>query len=294
VSEKPKVVYVMGTGRSGSTVLGLALGNCEGIVCGGELHLWLARGGRSPLRGEERTRFWAQVREQVQVEEDLIGTATRALEQSSAVLRPGTWRRQRRLRARYRRATEQILRATASTAGATHVVDTSHFPRRARELQTLEGIELYVLFVVRDAQGIVASYRHDERDFPHFKLLGTNAYVWLTYLLSLLVFLRQPRERRLLVRYEQFVAEPETALREILGFVGAPAELPDLDALRTGVAFQGNRLLSEDVVALKRGWPRAPRDSRLTALLQLPWSAVFSRLRPAAGRGGEASARAGS
>ncbi len=282
---RPKVAYVLGSGRSGSTILGLALGNCEGIVYAGEMHLWLGRDGISPLRGEERARFWRAVREQVEVPADFPRGQAGALEKSVAVLAPGTWRRQRRLRDRYRRIQGELFRAVARTAQAGLVVDTSHFPRRARLLQALDDIDLYLLFVVRDPRNVVASYARDERDFPRFNVLSTNAYLWLTYALSLYAFLRHPRERRLLVRYESFVEDPERVLGEILTRLGSPAAMPDLSALRTGVAFQGNGLLRKDVVALERQPQRAAAGSRLTALLNLPWTVLFSLLGPAVAGG---------
>jgi Sulfotransferase family len=278
---RPKVAYVVGTGRSGSTILGLALGSCEGVTCLGELHLWLGKAGRSPLRGERRERFWAQVRELAKVDPDLLGPATRVLERTAALFDPRTWRAQRRLRRPYLAATEQILRAAAHVAGGTHVVDTSHFPRRARHLQRLDGIELYLLFVVRDPGRTVASYRDDDRDFPQFNLLSTNLYVWVTYLLSVLVFLRHPRERRLLVSYEAFLEDPEEAVAEILRRIDCDAPVPDLTTLQTGVAFQGNPLLRSDAVTLKREPSPPPVALGPTRLLQAPWKAVFSRLEPA-------------
>ena len=60
---RPKVVYVMGSGRSGSTVLGVTLGNCESVFYAGELDAWLERSGAPILGGLERTRFWKAVRE---------------------------------------------------------------------------------------------------------------------------------------------------------------------------------------------------------------------------------------
>ena len=278
---RPKVVYMIGTGRSGSTILGLALGSCEGVLCAGELHLWLGKKGKSPLPGEGRAAFWSRVREQVRVDPDLLGPATRVLERTVSLFDPRTWPAQLRLRARYRLATEQILRATARVGDVTHVVDTSHFPRRARELQTLQGIELYLLFIVRDPGRIVASYRGDDRDFPHFNIFTANLYMWATYLLSVFVFLRHPRERRLLVRYEDFLAAPEGTLAEILARIDSSSQVPDLDALRTGVAFQGNPLLRSEVVALKREPPPPPAQLGPTRMLQAPWSAIFSRLEPA-------------
>ncbi|HTZ65363.1 MAG TPA: sulfotransferase [Solirubrobacteraceae bacterium] len=274
--ERPKVVYVMGAGRSGSTILGITLGNCANIFYAGELNLWLARRGKSPLPGAERARFWDGVRAHVST--DLFGRGARSLEKSLDLLRVDSWRAQRRLRGPYRRAAEDLYRAIADEADATHVVDSSHFPRRARELQALDGIDLRLLFLVRKPQHVVASYSGDDVVFPRFNALNTNAYLWFTYVLSLLVFLRHPRGRRLLVRYEAFLANPAGVLQDILDCIDSPAVIPDLTALSTGMAFQGNRVLRSDVVALKGQPPKPLRGSRLTAFVHLPWTAIFRRL----------------
>ncbi len=285
--EKPKVIYVMGTGRSGSTILGIALGNCADIFYAGELNLWLGRKGKSPLPGPERAQFWAAVRGEVAA--DVPGSGAprleaRRLERSTDLLRFWDWPAQRRMRTRYRHLAAGLYRAIAGASGATHVVDTSHFPRRARQLQSVDGIDLYLLFLTRNPRDIVASYSEDDIVFPRFKTFNTNIYLWLTYLLSLLVFLRQPRERRLLVRYEGFIADPQSVLGEILERAGSRAGIPDFAALETGVAFYGNSILRSDVVALEKPPPpRRRRGSPATTILQLPWTALLSRLRPAAG-----------
>ncbi len=204
----------MGAGRSGSTILGIALGNCANVFYAGELNLWPVKEGKSPLPGAERARFWEDVRANVSA--DLSGHEARSLQKSVDLLRVGSWRTQHRLRRRYRRFAEELYRAIARASGVTHIVDSSHFPRRARELQRLDGIDLYLLFLVRNPENIVASYSGDDIVFPRFNTVNTNVYLWFTYLLSLLVFLRHPRDRRLLVRYEAFVANPEGVLQRIL------------------------------------------------------------------------------
>jgi hypothetical protein len=280
---RPKVAYVMGPGRSGSTILGITLGNCEGIFYAGELDKWLRRSGDPPLGGEERERFWRTVREDVDVSPALTGKIARCLEQSSAAFHLGTWRTQRRLRRPYREFAQELYGAVARAAGATHIVDTSHFPRRAHELQKLDGIDLYLLLIVRDPQSVVASWDRDDVIEPRFTMLQTNAYMWITYLISLFVFVRHPRSRRMLVRHERFVADPQGTLRDIFDCIESSAELPDFDELKTGVPFQGNRVARSDVVSLNGSTARPKRISRVTTLLQLPWRIVFSLLRPAAG-----------
>lgn len=280
---RPKVAYVMGAGRSGSTILGIALGNCDGVLYAGEMDKWLRRAGDPPLSGEGRERFWGEVRESVQVSPNLTGKVARCLEASSAPFRPRFWGQQRRLRGPYREFAGELYRAIARVAGATHIVDTSHFPRRARELQHVEGIDLYLLLVVRDPQSIVASWDRDDVVEPRFTMLQTNAYMWLTYLISLFVFLRHPRRRRMLVRHEDFVADPAGVLRDVLDCIDSPAELPDFNELVTGVPFQGNRVARSERVSLNPRAPRPSETSLVTSVLQLPWKLVFSLLRPSAG-----------
>lgn len=279
---RPKVIYVMGAGRSGSTILGVTLGNCEGIFYAGELDKWLSSAGEPPLRDAPRASFWEGVREQLVDAGDLFGGEVRDFERSSALFRAEAWRTRRRLRARYRRVAEDLYHAVARTARATHVVDTSHYPLRARELQALDGIDLYLVFLVRDPQSVVASFNRADVPERRFGMPTTNAYLWLTYLLSTFVFLRHPRERRLLLRHEDFVADPERVLREILDRVDCRSATPDLTSLRTGLPFHGNRMIRSELVSLDGREAAQPPRSKMTTLAQLPLALALSRLRPAA------------
>jgi hypothetical protein len=276
---RPKVIYVMGAGRSGSTILGVTLGNCEGVFFAGELDKWLGKAGRPPLQGAERERFWNDVREEVDAG-DLIGGRARRMERSSALLHPRNWSARRRMRQRYKQVAEELYRAVAHVAGVTYVVDTSHYPLRARELQHLAGVDLFLMFVVRDPHSVVASFGRDDVIERRFGVLSTNLYLWLTYLLSMSTFLRHPRDQRLFVRHEEFLADPQAVVGQILERAGAPASTPDLARLHTGLPFQGNRLVRSDVVALEHNGAKAQQASLVTSLLQLPWRAVLSWLRP--------------
>ena len=290
---RPSVIYVMGAGRSGSTTLGIALGNCPGTFYAGELDNWLVRSGRPQLEDDpERTAFWAGVEAELEDPDqarELFGNASqRAIERSLSLFRVHLWSERRRLRARYRAVAEDLYRAVIRAAGAERLVDTSHYPLRARELQAVPGIDLFLLFLVRDPQGVTASFnRHDVGEFTK-STLHTNVYLWVTHLLSLIAFLRQPRKRRIFVRYERFVADPAGVLEEILAAAGAPTEpLPDFSALRVGHPLQGNRVTrSAPTMSLKARADEVPRASLLTSVMQGPMMAVLSRIRPAArGRG---------
>ena len=285
--DKPKVIYVMGAGRSGSTIFGVALGNCEGIFDAGELEAWLRRSGVPNFGGDERLRFWTAIRDEVGGD-DLYGTrAWLCLEHSSSLYRLDRWMHRRQLRPRYREYAEHLYHALAQTSGAAHIVDTSHYPLRVSELKHLDGIDLYLVYLVREPQSVVASFERRDVAQRSKPPIATNLYLWFTHLLSVSVFLRYRRDRRILVRFEDFMADPDNVLREVLDMVGAQVEVPDLASLASGIPFQGNRLLETDVIPFRRGAETAEtgsRGSRLTRLLQHPWTAVFARLRPTATR----------
>src|SRR6185437_2022564 len=156
---RSKVLYLMGSGHSGSTILGVTLGNCEGFFYAGELDNWLVRKGASVLGGAERTRFWNEVRAGVDGTESLFCTdAQRYLERSSAILRPGKAGVRAGIRARWGPVAETLYRSIARTSGASHIVDSAHFPLRARELKALAGLDVYLIFLVRDPQQVVHSF----------------------------------------------------------------------------------------------------------------------------------------
>jgi hypothetical protein len=276
----PKVIYVMGAGRSGSTILGVVLGNCGDVFYAGELEAWLRQAGVPPGADGEQERFWNAVREEVHGE-DLFGErAWGAMEHSQVLFRFHRWPARRRLRGRYREISERLLRSIARTADATHIVDTSHYPLRARELRRLEGIDVYLVYLVRDPRRVVASF--NRRDTPKStKLpLATNAYLWLTHLLAIPVFLSHPPDRRLVLYYEDFVASSAPALDRLMGALDISTAPPNLSALDCGIPFQGNRLLKSKVISFRGGDSAPQAQSRLMGLLHIPWVTAVSRLRP--------------
>jgi len=286
---RARVVYVMGSGRSGSTVLGVTLGNCEGMFYAGELDTWLAHSGEPVLGGLERMRFWRSVREQMGDADALFGDdARRYVERASALLRPDRWRARRRLQPRYRRVTGDLYRAICEVSGEDYVVDTSHFPLRARELQAIPDVELHLIFLYRDPHSVVASFarliRRQDVAERRLREVATNANLWVTTLLSLLVFARQPRSRRMVLHHEDFLADPEGVVADVLRRVGSPAAVPELGSLRTGLPLKGNRLIRLERIAVSGKAPRRPRRSRLTTIVQLPWTLAVRRLSPTLGR----------
>ncbi len=287
--EPQKLAYVMGAGHSGSTILGITLGNCDGFFYAGELEEWLMTSERPRWGAADRQDFWSAVKDRVHGAEGLFGgAANRCLERSSSTLRPSLWRERQRLRPLYRRVAEDLIRAVADVAQAQYVVDTSHFPLRARELRQLRGIELYLIYLVRDPRDVVASNTRELS--PHevaeirWRRLTMNGKLWLTQLLALRTFLSHPPEQRMLVRHEDFLDDPRGVTRQILDMLGSEAELPDFQALTVGAPLQGNQLIRSESVAIRRPRSHRPPHDDATQIAQAIWEPLLGRLRPTAKR----------
>ncbi len=285
--QRQRLVYVMGAGHSGSTILGITLGNCEGFFYAGELEEWLMTSERPRWGASDRQDFWSAVRERVNGADGLFGgAANRCVERSSAAFRLDLWPARRRLLPRYREVAEQLIDAVSGVAQARYVVDTSHFPLRARELRELPGVDLYLIYLMRDPRDVVASNTrvlspHEVAEM-RWRRMTTNAGLWLTQLLAIRTFLSHPADRRIFVRHEDFLDDPEGVTRQILMMLGSDAELPDLQALTVGAPLQGNQLIRSDSVAIRR--PRGGRraDDRTTRIIQSTWRPMLARLKPAA------------
>jgi hypothetical protein len=285
--ERVGLVYVMGAGHSGSTILGITLGNCDGFFYAGELEEWLMTAARPHWGAAERQDFWSAVKERIGDVDVLFGgSANRCLERSSASFRVDLWPARRRLRPAYRRLARELIDVVADVSGARYVIDTSHFPLRARELRELPGIDLYLIYLVRDPRAVVASNTRELS--PHelaeirWRKLTMNADLWLTQLLAMRTFVSHPPDRRMLVRHEDFLADPDGVTRQILAMLGSEAELPDLDALAVQAPLQGNQLIRAERVAVRRAAGSPPPRDPFTSVAQAVWRPLLARMHPAA------------
>ena len=152
----------------------------------------------------------------------------------------------------------------------------------------MPGIELYLLFLTRDVEAVVASHsshvkRHEVAERQRL-FVETNGRMWFTYALALSVFRKQPAERRLAVQHEDFVAEPERVTQRIMEQFRLPGALPDFEHLKTGLPLVANQLTREPEVALAARPAAKHRESAAMRALQRPWRRTVENLEPSAHR----------
>ncbi|WCN84020.1 sulfotransferase [Micromonospora sp. LH3U1] len=249
-----RVLYLAGSGRSGSTLVTTVLGQLPGFFAAGELrYLWRRGvlenrpcGCGAPLAD---CPLWTRVRADL-TEADPAGIAGRLAERLRLRGLPALLRRQRRgqppvaghpddthLAQLYASIAEHAL---PDQAGGV-IVDSSKLPPYGALLGSLPGIDLYVLHVVRDPRATAYSWRRRRPlDGRVDDRLMTRPPVWKAALLWLVWNTATVRlwgghraaddravGRYLRVRYEDFVADPAGTTARIVRFVGAtPDDLP--------------------------------------------------------------------
>ena len=237
-----KVLYIAGTGRSGSTILDQILGQLDGFFSVGELsHIWergLVAGRKcgcgvpvpecpawSPILARAFGEPWSVDPRR------MARLKARRRSPSSLVLDRFLNRGDEN---DYQHALGSLYRAVHEQTGCRVIVDSSKSPVHAKRVDSVAGVDLYLVHLVRDPRATAYSWLR-KRSLPDFgddrlMLRQTpfeSARRWVRWqLIAELLWRRRPH-RYLLLRYEDFVSRPQAALEEILSFVGeSPAALP--------------------------------------------------------------------
>ncbi len=165
----------------------------------------------------------------------------------------------------YARLTRAFFESVRAASGKPLVVESSKSPVRAFALGMMPGIELYVVHLVRDGRGVIASLRKTFEKDPQAGIMWDHkgqptwktAVRWTVLnLASEWVCSQLGPKRTVRLRYEDFVADPEDALERIGSLIGL--DLTDVaDAassgkpLRAGHNIGGNRTKKSGNITLR-------------------------------------------
>ena len=291
-----KVLYVLGRGRSGSTVFANVLGAYGGMFSAGEVrYLWdpvVATGARCGCGEPMSTcEVWSEVLtrlsdvavdEAAEVQREVV--RERNLVRLLRYRRDGSWPALERFTAIMGR----VYATLAEVTGASVIIDSSKRPSYAAAVRLMDGCDLYCIQMIRDPRASAyswASRRHDsvfsgqevKRRGPfdstvRWDVLNLEAELLARYL---------PEERTIRVRYEDFTESPRGTAEKVMRFVGeADAESPFLDdrtvvlAGNHTVAGNPSRFATGEIELKDKGEWRTnqkPMHRRIATAVALPY-----------------------
>ncbi len=260
------VLYVAGSGRSGSTLLGNVLGQLAGWVHVGELRHLFGEGLRDKgLCGcgapVPQCDFWTAVVQRAfgDAEPDLAALIELQRAATSVRHALGPWRggAEPGPAVRFAEVIGRLYAAIAEVAGARVIVDGSKLPVFGRLATRAPGVQLRVLHLVRDPRAVAYSgvrrWRRADTERHGFarvaSMLRKRLQAVARDLLVELLWRRDRRARYRLLRYEDLVADPQAAIEAVAGDLGdvvpagfvGPERSVWIDACH---AVSGNRMRS--------------------------------------------------
>lgn len=235
-----KVLAITGWCRNGSTLIGNLLNEVDGFCHVGELHfLWKNAYGHGTNtrcgcgRDLVRCPVWSNV-----LAAELPAGATPEPHAEAVRRRQReflrtrhTWRVLRdglgTTALRDHAATmARTYRAIAEATGARVIVDSTKLPGEAALLPGVEGIEPLYLHLVRDPRAVAHSWSR-QKDYIHRMTPARSTAYWLGFNLASRAVVKRHAARSIVLRYEDFIAEPAAAIRSLIELCGGdPADNP--------------------------------------------------------------------
>ena len=229
-----RIVLIAGIGRSGSTILGDILGQAEGWSHVGEVRYLLDRGIQ-----EDRfcgcgvpfsaCPFWTNVLSAV-IDHNSFDARmllkARDHIRSRYCLFPAILSRVIKKDKRANSLLDlysSLFLGIQKHSGADVIVDTSKFPSHAFLLSLLPDIEVHLIHLVRDPRAVAYSWAKRVKEVPdnrHLRMtkigILRSCIIWSIWNYILSRSLRDRMSSYRLVRYEDFTANPEAVVREIV------------------------------------------------------------------------------
>ena len=268
--KKVRIVYIGGSSRSGTGILGRVFSLIEDSAHGGELRRLWSRGIRPG-----RTCDCGRPHAECPVWSKLLRPGARYIEpslpelakvQAAAAPESHAWLRALRLlrrrsppvpgspEARYVEMYSDLVRAFSDASGSSIILDNSKHPGDAALLVDAPDIHSYSVHIVRDPRGVLFSTRkRSSPDKPGaFRPLETVkvAAYWIMRQITFDgIRERYGTDRSLLVIYEELMQDPKPALRAASQMLGEPE--PALE-LRSGTPIRVPEVHGPDGSSVQR------------------------------------------
>lgn len=261
---RTKVVYILGLGRSGTTLLDIVLGNMENAISCGELNRYPYEEGRPYQYPDDHPaqKLWMSIKQEFDVRY------------------PNTdWKRMVELHRQfefhgqfgfnylglYNKAkfseyldfVERVYELITEKTGQQILIDSSKYSSRALSIGRSEKVDVTYLYIKRRPSSVVASFAKKDVEQNSKSWFAANLYYFMASKLCHLAFWRlKGKHRAISVRYEDLMNDP----KKYFGLIG---EQLDVDASEVisklesstpflgGTIYYGNRVRLREEVSLR-------------------------------------------
>jgi len=269
----PDVLYILGAGRSGSTVFAAVLSDHKDIQNTGELHHFFSylKNNEYCSCGNkfEDCEIWGRVKvmlpEELNKNADTYEVLSNRMEYHSAIPRYLLKKIPAKDFEKYKKAQINILNAIYD-GESRYILDSAKYIGRFLALRRICKRKMKGIFLVRDVRGVIWSFRKKVQ--TQSTPLRTIIYYLLINLVGQIVIWTSPKGQVLKVRYEDLTDQPAETLQRIGKFL-------EIDFSLTIKKIQNQKPVK---IAHLIGGNRLKKNPEITLGKDVEWVEGMSRL----------------
>lgn len=259
-----KIVYILGLGRSGTTLLDIVLGNMEGAISCGELNRYPHEEGRPYQYPEDHPaqKLWMDIK--VEFGARYPNTDWKRMVElhrnfefhGQFILNYlGIYNKTKFLE--YLDFVERVYELIAEKTGQQVLIDSSKYSSRALSIGRSKKVEVAYLYIKRRPSSVVASFAKKDVEQDSKSWFGANLYYFMASKLCHLAYWRlKGNHKAVSVRYEDLMNDP----KKYFGVIGETLDvdysiiinkLESSTPFSGGTIYYGNRIRLKEEVSLR-------------------------------------------
>ena len=284
-----KIIYIIGAGRSGTTLLDIILGNNPKLFSAGELNRFPIRNGACPNIGKETAayKYWEAFKTDFlshhkdyrldEINKNLINK----YEYHSAILRIIFGSKSSKSRERYVDYLRNFFDTLSEKVDKEIIVDSSKYPCRGYFISQLYKSDISFIYIKRNPVDVSHSFAKKDLEQPPKSWFMTNLYLFcVNHLCNYILYKVKNNSKVVRIKYDSLVADPVQTLTTIQEALNIDLShsieiIKNDDYLFPGLLFDGNRLRMKEKIKLEKKDNSKPRKlsfkDKITMLFNSSW-----------------------
>jgi hypothetical protein len=260
-----KIIYIIGAGRSGTTLLDIVLGNNPEMFSAGELNRFPIRNGIPPLLEKDNSKFsfWNTFKTiflNSYKKYDLKGlnNLINKFEYHLGIFRIMFGSKTDKSLNDYHEYLQVFFDTLSNQVEQEYIVDSSKYPCRAYHLAQLYKENISFVYIKRNPVDVVQSFAKKDIEQPPKSWLMANLYLCCVNLLCVFILKKIKKDSKVVsITLEELTNEPAKTLTRISESLGLDLSnsiglTQSYSPLKTGCLFDGNRLRLKTEIVMEK------------------------------------------
>ena len=261
MKNKITLIYILGAGRSGSTILSTILGESEEIFnCAELMHIYNYIYSKKKCNDGKKlsdSLFWSKVLKCYDPNKSknyrALYRSSKEMESHTSFLKTYAGKLEKNALRDYTTEQNGFIKAISSTSNSFYIVDSSKYPTRALLLQKNCDINLKIIYNIRDVRGVIHSFSKNVQTQKSF--FSALFYYIIINIICQLTYFRFKKSERIKIKYEDLAENTRDTLLRISDFLSIDFteiinSIENGRKIEIGAVIEGNRMVKKRKIEL--------------------------------------------